>query len=543
MNFLKYINQSFLVLLVLSVISTSCEKQKLGSFSEDYVFSIAEMIENDEQFSDFYQIILADSVARGALNAHNPYGDGYTMFIPTNEAVQAFINNTEAFNTLADLLNNKEYVSSLIRFHVINSEFLTSDFPYGVLTDTTASGDNVSVYYTEGDTGSYYMVQGEAIITKTNVEARNGVVHIINQMLTPVVYNAYETLLNKGGYSIFVEGLIETGVSEMMAINKVVNGSTNRNRYTTFAEPDSMYARYGITSFEQLKDVIYSDSDSDNDDIRDVDNLVYQYFAYHVFEGANYTSHLFPDFDNDESVSSSILNSFGKNGLSVWSNDEVIRVNVGSDTLRYEIDGEDTTAITWLEIQIEESNIVSKNGPIHKLDYLLYPFAPDASTVTFEMVEEPALDKIKATEDQTPFDVEEVEDFSTMSFTGASTLWYIYSTTEEPWSYASGNNVWYVFGNFTITYTTPRVLAGRYTVALGLNAYYANNATVEIFVDGVKKGSTYDLSANDNIVADDPFYEFTVGSVEFDDYSTHNITIKSVTSGILIWDYVKFYAN
>ena len=541
MNFLKYINQALLMLVILGGISTGCEEQKLGSYSEDYVFSISEMIEFDEQYSSFYQIVLADSVARGALNAHNPYGNGYTMFLPDNEAVEEFIRNTEAFNSLEDILANKEYVSSLIRFHVVNSEFLTSDFPYSVLTDTTASGDYISIYYTEGDTGSYYVIQNEAIITEPNIEVRNGVVHKINQMLTPVVYSGYETLLFNTGYSIFTEGLKETGLSSLMAIEKVVNGVSSRNRYTMFAEPDTMYARFGINSFEELKDSIYNRYGMVNDDITNIDNPVYQFFAYHVYEGANYTGTLFPDFANNKTTSTTILNSFGKNGMSVWANDEVIKVNIGTDTLRYEI-GDDTTAVNWLEMHIASSNVVSKNGPIHKLDFLLFPFAPAASTVQFEMVEDPLLDKIKDLEVAKRFESAELEALTTFELLGAEGLSYWNSEVYEPEAYASAHNCWFTYGKFTITYTTPRILAGFYSIRLGLNAFYSNNSTVEIYVDGVKMGSTYDLASNDNVERDDPFVEFIAGSMRFNDYSTHTVTIKAITSGSLYWDYVRFVA-
>lgn len=542
MKFLKYITQFVLALLLLGIISTSCEKQELGNYSDDYVYSISEMIENEAQFSSFYQILLADSVARGALNAHNPYGTGYTMFLPTNEAVQSFIDETEAFNSLDDILANEEYVSALIRFHVVNTDFLTQDFPYGVLTDTTASGDYISIYYEEGDTGNYYEVQGEAIITTPNVEARNGVVHILDRMLTPVVYSGYATLEAKGGYSIFIEGLKATELTSEMEVENIVDGIARRNRYTIFAEPDTMYARYGISSFDELKEALYDTYGDANQDITDYDNPVYQFFAYHVYEGAHYTSNLFPDLNNDESTSSTILNSFGKNGMSVWANDSEIRINRGSGIYSYKVEGEDTTEITWLRIDLQTSNLVSKNGPIHKLDYILLPFSPAASTVTFEMDDEPAIDKQKELEGSYPYFDEELDELSKFTVTGNRYLSYRYGPSHNIASYASGYNYWRTYGNFSVTYTTPRVLAGTYYIALGLNAYESANATVEIYVDGEKVGTTIDLSANDGVESDDPFVEFAAGIMSFDDYSTHDITIKSITSGYLYWDYVKFYA-
>jgi hypothetical protein len=75
--------------------------------------------ENDSIYSSFMKILKAGGIDK-TLSAYNPDGIGYTLFLPNNNAVNQFIQESGQFSTLDDLLNDLEYVSALSRYHVVN---------------------------------------------------------------------------------------------------------------------------------------------------------------------------------------------------------------------------------------------------------------------------------------------------------------------------------------------------------------------------------------------------------------------------------------
>jgi len=70
------------------------------------------MMENDSAFSGFLTILEKGGIAK-TLSAYNPEGQGYTLFLPDNDALNRFIEASGQYSSLDDLLNDPEYVSEL----------------------------------------------------------------------------------------------------------------------------------------------------------------------------------------------------------------------------------------------------------------------------------------------------------------------------------------------------------------------------------------------------------------------------------------------
>lgn len=96
-------------------------------------------------------------------------GDGYTVFAPANDAIEA-----------ADLPNDREDLENILTYHVIPSRILSNDLEESQ-TVTTVNGEEVTIEVDNGD----ITINGSAMITITDLEGTNGVVHIINEVLTP----------------------------------------------------------------------------------------------------------------------------------------------------------------------------------------------------------------------------------------------------------------------------------------------------------------------------------------------------------------------
>lgn len=103
-------------------------------------------------------------------------GEGpFTVFAPTNEAFAALPEGT-----LEDLLKpeNKDQLVSILTYHVVPGKIMSSDLSDGQ-TAATVNGKEIEVSVGEG-----VQING-ANVAMADVEASNGVVHVIDQVILP----------------------------------------------------------------------------------------------------------------------------------------------------------------------------------------------------------------------------------------------------------------------------------------------------------------------------------------------------------------------
>lgn len=103
-------------------------------------------------------------------------GEGpFTVFAPTNEAFAALPEGT-----LEDLLKpeNKDQLVAILTYHVVAGKVMSTDLSDG-MTAETVNGASISVS-TEGG-----VKINEANVVSADVEAANGVVHVIDAVILP----------------------------------------------------------------------------------------------------------------------------------------------------------------------------------------------------------------------------------------------------------------------------------------------------------------------------------------------------------------------
>lgn len=104
-------------------------------------------------------------------------GDGpFTVFAPTNDAFTAV-----GQDTLDTLLapEGKDQLTDILTYHVVPGELMAADLQDGQELETVQGGTlTVSV---EGDT----VRVGDATVAMADVDASNGVVHVIDAVLMP----------------------------------------------------------------------------------------------------------------------------------------------------------------------------------------------------------------------------------------------------------------------------------------------------------------------------------------------------------------------
>ena len=99
----------------------------------------------------------------------------YTVFAPTDDAFKAV-----PAKTLDALSKDKALLISVLTYHVVPGKVTSAEVKNGPVT--TVQGALVSLYRS----GSFVTVES-AVVTTADVEASNGVVHIVDQVLIPPV--------------------------------------------------------------------------------------------------------------------------------------------------------------------------------------------------------------------------------------------------------------------------------------------------------------------------------------------------------------------
>jgi uncharacterized surface protein with fasciclin (FAS1) repeats len=113
----------------------------------------------------------------------------FTVFAPTNEAFAALPKGV-----LANLLKpeNKAELVRVLTYHVVAAKVLSTQLSNKEQI-TTVEGQNVTAFVTRFFGKTKISIQdgqnGRAQVIKADVEASNGVVHIINEVLLPPTPN------------------------------------------------------------------------------------------------------------------------------------------------------------------------------------------------------------------------------------------------------------------------------------------------------------------------------------------------------------------
>ena len=166
---LKKINVQLLVLLAMAAslltISACNDDDDMDDMGPDE--NIIELAEGTPSLSTLVSAIVAADLT-ATLEGDGPF----TVFAPTNDAF-----NGLPAGVLDYLLDNPAELAAVLQYHVVSGKVLSTDLSSG--TVATLNG-NIEVNVSSGVT-----INGTANVTTADVEATNGVVHIIDEVLIP----------------------------------------------------------------------------------------------------------------------------------------------------------------------------------------------------------------------------------------------------------------------------------------------------------------------------------------------------------------------
>ena len=181
----------------------------------------------------------------------------FTVFAPTDDAFAAL--GDEA---IAGLLADPETLSQILLYHVVPGRVMAADV--GALESaTTAQGEDIAITVD----GDKVMVNGANVII-TDIEADNGVIHVIDAVILPPSMSAeaaptiVDIAVADGNFTNLVAALEATGLVETLQ---------GEGPFTVFAPTDEAFAALGEETIAAL--------------LADPDTLS-QILLYHVVAGA-----------------------------------------------------------------------------------------------------------------------------------------------------------------------------------------------------------------------------------------------------------------
>ena len=268
-----------------------------------------------ERFSEFTALLKRTSY----FSLMTTYGR-YTLFAPTNDAMEKFVTNN-GYGSVAGIPQN--ICDSVARTHIIRKgAYFTSDVPEGNVGLNML--DQYITWSSDSDVTNgnrlIYFVNKNSRMTEFNDSVTNGVVHIVDHVLSSSTDFAPEKMAEDSTITLFCEALRLTHMDDSLheymdesysiGADSVTTGTRERclnngdprmtclwvsNRYfkyTAFVEPDSVYHRYGIYTIDDLKDYakrIYDatypeDAGLYDDDFTHRKNPLNRFISYHLLD-------------------------------------------------------------------------------------------------------------------------------------------------------------------------------------------------------------------------------------------------------------------
>lgn len=152
------------------------ESNSQSEQAEQQTGSIVVVASNTPSLSTLVTAVKAASLV-DTLQSTGPY----TVFAPTNEAFEAL-----PAGTLDTLLKpeNVDQLKSILTYHVVAGKVMASDLKDGQEI-TTVQGGKLTVSITDGQVYLTDAKGNKVMVEKADVNADNGVVHVINGVLLP----------------------------------------------------------------------------------------------------------------------------------------------------------------------------------------------------------------------------------------------------------------------------------------------------------------------------------------------------------------------
>jgi len=219
--------------------------------------SIAEIAAGDENFSTLVTALdaagLVDTLA----------GEGaFTVFAPTNAAFDAL------GDTLSAVLADADLLTQVLLYHVVDGKVMSPDaLALAGSEAATLSGDKIALSI---DGGNLFI--NDAMVTAVDIEASNGVIHVIDAVLIPPADEMSSDMGEEKGSIVDIAAADERFTTLVTALQQanLVDTLAGEGSFTVFAPTNDAFAALG----------------SDLDAVLADNELLTKVLLYHVLDGA-----------------------------------------------------------------------------------------------------------------------------------------------------------------------------------------------------------------------------------------------------------------
>ncbi|NME72493.1 fasciclin domain-containing protein [Flammeovirga aprica] len=218
------------VVFVLSILFTSCTDDNSDdpvNLPANTTTTIAGIAQSTPDFSTLTSALSSANL----VDAFNDTDIEYTVFAPTNAAFSQLLAEPNGISSFDDISSGA--LDILLKNHAVAAKLLASDLEDGQFL-TTLAGTQLEVKITNG-----VVTVGGVTVTTPNVEASNGVIHIVDQVIVPTQSLTIAQLaIGTPDFSTLVTALSQA--------NLVTPFTQVTNQYTVFAPTNKAFEDAGV---------------------------------------------------------------------------------------------------------------------------------------------------------------------------------------------------------------------------------------------------------------------------------------------------------
>ena len=156
----------------------------------------------------------------------------FTVFAPTDDAFDQL-----PAGTVASLLNDIPTLSDILLYHVVGDE-VYADEVVELASATTAQGQPVAITVSNGN-----VFVNDAQVVITDVQASNGVIHVVDSVILPPSENIADALQADGRFGTLLTAVQAAGLVDTLS---------NDGPFTLFAPTDAAFSRLPAGTVESL---------------------------------------------------------------------------------------------------------------------------------------------------------------------------------------------------------------------------------------------------------------------------------------------------
>jgi uncharacterized surface protein with fasciclin (FAS1) repeats len=269
MNIMKNV-KTLIVLLILSLVLVACGASEEVAeptveptpapteepMADEMVPSIAEIAVADGRFTTLVAALTAADLV-GTLSSEG----AFTVFAPTDDAFSALPEGT-----VESLLEDPSgALRDILLYHVVDG-VVPAEVVVTLESATTLQGEDVTITVTDGNVFLNDTVQ----VIITDIEASNGIIHVIDGVLLPPSMTAEEEMVPSIAEIAVADGRFTTLVAALTAAD-LVGTLSDEGAFTVFAPTDDAFAALPEGTVESL--------------LEDPSGALRDILLYHVVDG------------------------------------------------------------------------------------------------------------------------------------------------------------------------------------------------------------------------------------------------------------------